>query len=272
MSTPQQSVVADGPQTLQAAIDALTTAAQPANNIDFAELVTLAVAGAVANVGGLEFALSRRSGSWEADLVGQILQSTVGDEPEDLFAHRTVPLVIDVYPDVVLSDLDYWRLFDEAEHELQQRYEALNLPHFITRNDGSIDGDATPWTPEQEAAAEPVRDLQDQLIDLQRADIAAYGQALADAVRAAVAELFPRLPVPVEVNVHDTFPIAEAEPFEASWRVWEKAIPATPLPSSGMAPRDYPAGTSISDADRAAGRTPLARLAANANRDGEDSR
>lgn len=44
-----------------------------------------------------------------------------------------------------------------------------------------------------------------------------------------------------------------------AYRLWERARMATPLPHSGIAPKDYPPG-GIAEADRAAGRTPLARL------------
>ncbi|NHA02120.1 hypothetical protein G5V59_27455 [Nocardioides sp. W3-2-3] len=76
---------------LQEAISALTAAARiprpritqneagewveddqaPAEQMDWAELVTLALAGAAANLGGIEAALGGRSGSWEAEGVRQ---------------------------------------------------------------------------------------------------------------------------------------------------------------------------------------------------------
>jgi hypothetical protein len=46
--------------------------------IDWAEFVTLALAGAAANIGGNEQILACRPGSWEAERVRQTLQSTVG--------------------------------------------------------------------------------------------------------------------------------------------------------------------------------------------------
>ena len=56
--------------------------------IDWAEFVTLAVAGAAANVGSAEEALAGRPGSWEADRVRQMLQATAFDD-KDLLRHRT---------------------------------------------------------------------------------------------------------------------------------------------------------------------------------------
>ena len=52
--------------------------------MDWAEFVTLALAGAAANLGGIEAALNGRSGSWEAAGVRQLLESTVGPEPDPL--------------------------------------------------------------------------------------------------------------------------------------------------------------------------------------------
>ncbi len=46
--------------------------------MDWAEFVTLAIAGAAANMGGVDAALAGRSGSWEAEGVRQLLYSTVG--------------------------------------------------------------------------------------------------------------------------------------------------------------------------------------------------
>ena len=40
----------------------------------------------------------------------------------------------------------------------------------------------------------------------------------------------------------------------------EAAVGKTPLPWSGIAPRDYPPGQSVADAERAAGRLPHLRL------------
>lgn len=57
--------------------------------VDWAEFVTLALAGATANVGGIEEILAGRSGSWEAAGVRQLLYSTVGEDEQYLVEHRT---------------------------------------------------------------------------------------------------------------------------------------------------------------------------------------
>lgn len=261
MTEPRQAT-SSGPQLLAEATRALTAAARPESGLDFAELVTLAVAAAVANVGGLDVALSRRDGSWEAARVRELLQSTVGEDPDTLLGHRTEPLIFDVYPDAILSDLGYWTLWDEAHAQLLQRYQALNLPAHTRHPDGSTAGELTPLTPEQEASTEAIAALEAKVDQLQEADIRAYGHALQTTIKAAVAELFPSLTAPVVVTVHEGWPSQATGPDGITWAVWERARAETPLPSSGLAPRDYPLGADLSDVDRDAGLSPLNRIAA----------
>ena len=54
---------------------------------DWAEFVTLALAGAAANVGSVDRALEGRPGSWEASLVRQLLAGTLGEGDEHLDAY-----------------------------------------------------------------------------------------------------------------------------------------------------------------------------------------
>lgn len=56
---------------------------------DFAEFLTLAVAGAAANIGGIKEILAGRPGSWEADYVRNMLISTVGADEAYLRVYRT---------------------------------------------------------------------------------------------------------------------------------------------------------------------------------------
>jgi hypothetical protein len=46
----------------------------------------------------------------------------------------------------------------------------------------------------------------------------------------------------------------------------DAAVSTTPLPWSGIAPRDYPPGQSVADTERAAGRLPHVRLGRAADR------
>lgn len=97
--------------------------------IDWAEFVTLALAGAAANVGSIEQILAGRPGSWEAERVRQTLQSTVLDD-QDLLRHRTQPVVIDLWVESILLHLNdtTYDEYREAELELSRREEAIPEP------------------------------------------------------------------------------------------------------------------------------------------------
>lgn len=93
---------------------------------DWAEFVTLALAGAAANLGGIDAILNGRSGSWEADGVRQLLFSTVGADEAQLWAHRTDPIEITLYVDELVIDRAYEAIeqYNAAEDEINRRYEA----------------------------------------------------------------------------------------------------------------------------------------------------
>jgi hypothetical protein len=239
---------------------------------DFAEFVTHAVAGAAANIGGIEFALAGRPGSWEADKVRDMLHSTVGHDEAYLLEHRTEPVVVRVHVDDILNELGVWQLYDEAHAELDRRYEAVGTPEV-----GGIAGtpeveDAIarlePATPEQEAACEAIDALRDRLTVQRLREWADYGEAFKANVLRAAGEVFPGLRVPVEVIVELEWQNdlgrsdPEVESGGPAWRLWETARLATPLPGAGTALRDYPmtAHSTVAQIERAAGRDPLARL------------
>ena len=88
---------------------------------DWAEFITLAVAGAAANIGSIDRALEGRPGSWEADAVRSLLVSTVGHDSAHLLEHRTEPILVTLRPAEILSDLGYAALYDESRQVLQVR-------------------------------------------------------------------------------------------------------------------------------------------------------
>lgn len=93
--------------------------------IDWPEFVTLALAGAAANMGHVWNVLRGRPGSWEAAGVGSLLDSTVGPDGDDLWRHRTEPIRIDVAVAAVLVEFfddPGWLL--EAEDHLEQQADA----------------------------------------------------------------------------------------------------------------------------------------------------
>jgi transcriptional regulator with XRE-family HTH domain len=100
--------------------------------IDWAEFVTLALAGAAANAGGIETVLAGRPGSWEAERVRQTLQSTAFDA-KDLLRHRTEPITVDLWVEAILGNTadttedDY----QAADLILGERQDAVPLPEDI---------------------------------------------------------------------------------------------------------------------------------------------
>lgn len=97
--------------------------------IDWAEFVTLALAGAAANVGGVEAALAGRGGSWEAEMVRQTLNSTVFDD-KDLLRHRTEPVLVDLWVESILSHLGDPSddLYVDAANEVDARTDTVPHP------------------------------------------------------------------------------------------------------------------------------------------------
>jgi hypothetical protein len=227
------------------------------DRVDFAEFVTHAVTGAAANIGGVEEILARRPGSWEADHVRQLLQSTVGYYEEYLIEHRTEPLTVVVAVDNLLSELGFRDLFDEAHLELDRREEQI----LVDSDEPFVVIEELP--DEQQAAFAELRQLRDALDALRKRDWADYGQAFEANVLAAASELLPGLLVPVEVEVHldwqadDT---SDESPCGPAYRLWERAFERTPLPGSGMSLNDYPLDADIAQIERDAGRDPLSRL------------
>lgn len=232
------------------AIRLLTEAGRGLDRGDFAEFLTLAVAGAAANVGGVEALLAGRPGSWEADYVRNMLHSTVGHDEQGLLRHRTEPLRITVHVENILDDIGYNALYDAAQQEIFRRHDAV-----------AVDEDNV-VTEEGEAQLDALAELEEQLNQLRDSEIAAYGEAFKANIVAAAADEYPDIASAIEVEVVTRW---EREPPMYAWgspeeRLLELAQQRTPLPGSGIALQDYPPGD-IATTERAAGRDPLSRIA-----------
>ena len=206
--------------------------------IDWAAFVTDALAGAAAHVGGINTILAGRPGSWEASVIGDALRAAVGPDEWDLWRHRTEPVTVVLNPERILFDTDASNYFDEvdaAEREIQRRETAIR-PGIIYAYDKdpqtlqwAIDegievrpgSPPPPPTPEQWAtmiaaekahptplsadeqaeqdALDALDALRGQVSTQQRAELADYGDLLAEAVRAQLEAL--KLPVPITVTV-----------------------------------------------------------------------
>jgi hypothetical protein len=260
---------------------------------DWAEFVTLAVAGAVANVGSVDRALEGRPGSWEADAVRSLLLSTVGDDPAELVRHRTEPVRVVLRPAEILADLGYAGLYEDSRQVLREqqdrhlwRYrlgedrtwspldpgapdwaDASGVPASPAEPDDTLlrPGAVTtvPRSAADEAAYDALCDREAALEDLEyKGDPRAYGEALKATVLAAAGQLYPGIAVEITIDTgertwRDESPYWGEVPEEA---LVDAAVNATPLPWSGIAPKDYPPGQSIADTERAAGRLPHLRL------------
>lgn len=233
---------------------------------DFAEFVTQAVAAAAANVGGVEEILAGRPGSWEADLVRQMLQATVGCDEGYLLEHRTEPLTVVVAVDNLLADLGFYQLFDRALDELDRREESVCSA--ADTGGSSLAVDELPG--DQQAALEEIDQLREALEELQARDWAAYGEAFKTNVLRVAGEILPRLPVPVVVEVHLDWCDDEhsrVPPWGPAFAVWERARDITPLPGSLIPLEAYPTGD-VARIERDAGRDPLSRLQRGRTRQG----
>jgi hypothetical protein len=259
---------------------------------DWAEFVTLAVAGAAANVGSVDRALEGRPGSWEADAVRGLLLSTVGGDPAELLRHRTEPVRVVLRPAEILADLGYAALYDESRQIIQAeqdrhmwRYrlgedrtwtpldpgapawtDAFGVPASPAEPDDTLlrPGAVTmvPRSAEDEAAYDALCDREAALEDLEyEDDPRAYGETLKAAVLADAGRMYPGTAVEITIDTdertwRDNSPYWGAVPEEA---LIDAAVSATPLPWSGIAPKDYPSGQSIADTERAACRLPHLR-------------
>ena len=260
---------------------------------DWAEFVTLALAGAAANVGSVDRALEGRPGSWEADAVRSLLESTVGHDSAHLMEHRTEPIRVVLRPAEVLADLGYTALYDDSRQVLREqqdrhlwRYRLGEDRRWTPLDPGApayadaFDVPASqvavpdqmvrpgvivtvPRSAADEAAWDALCDREAALEDLEyEDDPRAYGETLKAAVLTAAGRMYPGMAVEITIDTdertwRDDTPYRGEVPEEA---LIDAAVNATPLPWSGIAPKDYPSGQPVGDAERAAGRLPHLRL------------
>lgn len=240
----------------------------------------------------MEKALGGRPGSWEADSVRNMLMSTVGEDLAMLDQHRTEPLRLVYRPAEMLEDLGSDAVYDESQRVLEGEQARHVWTYQLT--EGRL------WRPlDDQAPAHTVpadewlragttfhvprshADEQeyDRLLDLEsRADDMRYDddpKAYGEALRAAAEAKAARLGIDIEVHV-DLEAGSLPDDLEAGSLpddldgfygpeevLLEGLTRTTPLPWSGLTPRQYPStATEIVDLERTAGRLPHQRLAA----------
>lgn len=208
--------------TATAALTAAAKLTHPTGHqLDFADFLADSLAAVTANLGGVAELLAGRSGSWEAALVDQLVNGTLGYDSTDaeLIRRRTEPVTVTLN---VASLVDQHAApgngpYIDALDELDARYDVANES-------------------EQEhldvAAGELHRDWTDRYI--------AYADRFSAAVHAAAAQLGVTVPVTVEAstdpdNVYGQ-PDNTGDPGWAdrhtdllAWQLWRAALDAHPI-------------------------------------------
>lgn len=205
---------------------ALTVAARlrepSGRRVDMADFLASAVTATAANLGSVDQLLAGRSGSWEADLLSQLVTGTGGHDRDDLITRRTEPVVIH-----------------------------LNVARQVEDNAWDHDRDTTPFYEDVEAVDASFPDIEDPdderawqaAVDAVTAKWTARYTAYADAFTAAVhtaAAQLPGLRVPVIVHtVTDPDAPTSGGPAHPDYdagdllahRLWLAAYNAVPLPT-----------------------------------------
>ncbi|CAM5540228.1 hypothetical protein [Leifsonia shinshuensis] len=238
MNATLQAVEPTEPDPVADAIAALTAAARQTRvrgagtdqatvePVDFGEIACHVITRVAANLGGVDALLAGRPGSWEADYVRQIVQSTAGDDPDELLRWRTEPVRLPFDVEDEFYDFGLGDLYD------QDRDSAADA----TFVEGLSD--------DQAAAAESIVDAIEALWEQ---DKVAYTAAYLAAARRYLTDRG------ATVDVELAAPIAGAA---ATWddltdQMQQYARSHTPLPATGAIP-DYSDGTPA-DALRRAG-------------------
>lgn len=212
------------------AVDTLTRAARSTRTLaggqvepaDFAGFLASALGAVAGNLGDVELVTIGRPGSWESDLVDQLVRGTVGYGQELLLAHRTDPLVVPLNVAQLVENTGCLPSFFDAEAE---------LPFSLDLDEHTQD---TEW-----------ERLRGRYLDAYEA----YATRFTEAVNAHALTLdglavpaadggAPSLRVPVEVKV-ETEPDrswgAVENPIEWDgdpivWQLWQHAVDTVGLP------------------------------------------
>ena len=296
------------PDPIADAIAALTAAARRERTIgagtpnehtepvDFGEIACHVITAVAANVGGVEVLLSGRPGSWEADYVRQIVQSTAGDDDTELLRYRTEPVRIEFDAEEAFDDFGLTGLYERDVDELASRSAAADDALFeayvtaeerarieeiraattnvIGTDDEALFERSKPLMEEAQAIVEAITQravaaddplaaaltaaetAEETARELWEQDQAAYRDAYAAAIRQALTDR--GLTVEVEVVEPSGAELGEWDPLVDE--LHEHARKNAPLPMTGAAP-DWTSGTPA-DALHRAGLTYVTRAEA----------
>lgn len=219
---------------------------------DFADFLASALGAVAGNVGSTERITAGRPGSWESDLLAQLVNGTVGydSSPQELAQRRTIPVVVRLNVAQFVSESRADASAVQRGVMLPDLDEALQ-PIYRTDADESkanpapaADADASTWEAYEAAADERAERHQDAEDDLRRRyteAFEAYAARFTAAVRDAAQDI-QGLTVPVEVqadtdpdaswfNGGDTINPDEWDDDKLAWQLWEAARQRVGLPT-----------------------------------------
>lgn len=224
------------PDPVDVAIAALTAAARPVDTTtgtvrqaDMGEVLCYVATVVAANLGGVDALLSDRPGSWEADLVRQMVENTGGG---DLSRYRRSPVVLRLDPEQVFSDLGYETLRDQAERDLDADGVDLDADGVVSE------------VGEQQITA--TNELLDALERVWQTDLDRFVATFTAGAQAAAAAR--DLTVPVQVLRVVDVDAGPPEWDEVTEGLREAGLEAAVLPS-GRRRGDYPTGRQPGDVD-----------------------
>ncbi|WP_143448410.1 hypothetical protein [Kineosporia sp. A_224] len=161
--------------------------------IDLADFLASVLAAVAANVGSIDRLTAGRPGSWESDLVAQLVTRTVGRDETWLYEHRTEPVTVQLNVLDLAWDLPGFPDIEAAtEHALEPFYAATEPDPARTLTDDE-------WDALEVARAA----TEDAVTDAYARVYADYAAAFTAAVHRAADQVLA-LSVPVTVTVvHD---------------------------------------------------------------------
>jgi hypothetical protein len=199
---------------------------------DGGEFITHLIAAVAANLGSSHAVTARRSGSWEASGVQQLLSSTVGEDDAYLLGYRTETVELVVNSTAELDELDVYQIYEASMNHIGS----------------SLFGNR--WTPSRDLLSvdelEQIEDIEVLLYDLEDADRAEWERRFTAAVvaeyrrRTAALGLGSAVPaVNVQFVNHD-------DNLTTGWdggitgELYVHGRQATPLPGTDMTPERAP--------------------------------
>ncbi len=208
--------------------------------VDFADFLASALGAVAGNVGSADRITAGRPGSWESDLLAQLVTGTVGYDDATLAAHRTEPVVV---------RLNVAQLVREAYDDTPTDQRAGML---VDLQD-AIDALADPWRDGREPTDDEEAEWESAEAEVRRRyaqAFAAYGRRFTAAVLSA-AQTIEGLSVRVEVKIvtdpdsawwHDDVPTNPQEwdeDDELAGRLWSAARGRVGLPHLDEQPSEH---------------------------------